>query len=89
MTLDAVSTAPAAVLAGLLAVVAAGVLLLAVLRPRLAMLLFVVVVVTDTSSVVGSAGPLNAYLVVLGTAAAALAVAHLRWTPHREHSVLG
>ena len=81
MSLGTLSTAPVVVLAGLVAVVAAGVLLLAVLRPRLALLLLVVVVVTDTSGVLGSAGPLNAYLVVLATAAAAFAVARLRGAP--------
>lgn len=62
------------------AVAAATVLGNAVLRPRLAALLLVAVVVSNASSVVGPVGPVSLYLAVLATAVAAVALGLWRGT---------
>lgn len=59
---------------------AAAVLANAVLRPRLAALLLVAVVVSNASTVVGPVGPVSPYLAVLATGVAAVALGLRRGT---------
>lgn len=70
------------------AVAVVAVLANVILRPRLAALLLVAVVVSNASTVLGPVGPVSLYLAVLATAAAAVALGLRRGTLRAQWSPL-